>query len=82
MKIHEIMKSKEYKEAKDKIRDWKKQLDREGEEETLKIREEQRKFFSEMKKNNPEIYELFAVSRKEIGEKIYHNITGEEAIID
>ena len=82
MEIHEITKTKEYAEAKEKIRDWKQRLESADKEETLRIRDEQKEFFSKMSKEFPELYKVFAVSSKSIREKIYQNLTGKEIIID
>jgi hypothetical protein len=82
MEIYEIIKTREYSEAKKKIGEWKKRLKKTDREEAFKIRDEQREFFSKMKETFPEMHELFAVSRKEIVEMIFQRITGQEIIID
>lgn len=82
MEIDEIIETKEYSEAKAKIREWKQKLEAASKEEAFEIREEQREFFSKMKESCPGMHGLFAVSRKEISERICRAITGEEIIID
>lgn len=82
MKVSELVKSKEYLNAKAKIRSWKERLNRASEPEVMRIRDEKAAFFSQMREQNPQLYTALEILDKELSEMIFKRITGEDVIID
>ena len=82
MEIFGLVKTKEYQEASNKIRAWKDKLEEANRNEVFLIREQSGKFFAEMQKSKPELYRLFQIDDKTMGEKILEKLTGTKVIID
>ncbi|MBS3068135.1 hypothetical protein J4450_05505 [Candidatus Micrarchaeota archaeon] len=82
MSLIELMKTKEYKDADKKVKDWKERLSKANNSEVMKVKDEKLAFFSEMRKSNQDLYSIFEINDKELSELIYEKLTGKKVIID
>jgi hypothetical protein len=81
MVVEKILSSDEYFNSKKKIKKWLERLDTGNLTEVMKVREEYSVFFKMMKMTNPDLYSVFAISRKDILEKIQKKLTGKDLFL-
>lgn len=82
MKISELIKSREYIDAKAKIQAWRARLGKSDAAEALRVRDEKAAFFSLMRKDRPDLYAAFQINDKSLSEAIHKALSGKEIIID
>jgi len=74
--------TREYREAAKKIGSIMGRLEGAGKEDAVRIWGEARDFFKELRKNDPEIYAMFELSRKRIKSTVLSIATGKDIIVD
>lgn len=81
-RLKEILDSKEYVDAKTRIRNWKRDISKVDKSEIKIVEQEIAEFFNTMRTNDPELYNVFKINHKELRELIHEKITGQKIIID
>ena len=81
-KLENLAKSKGYKDAEKRITSWKRRLEKADPEEAMRIMDERNSFFTQMRETEAELYSVFEIDDKVLGELIYKKLTGEEIVID
>jgi hypothetical protein len=82
MKLGELIKSREYQDARKMIAAWRGRLEKGGQDEAVKVRDEKAAFFQQMRKARPDLYTAFQVDDKTLSEAIFKKLTGRDIIID
>lgn len=82
MKPSELLKSKEFKEASQRVAAWKSRLEKGGQDDVLKVRDEKAAFFGKMRETRPDLYAAFRVEDKTLGETIFKKLTGQDVVMD
>ncbi len=82
MKLAEMIKSKEFLEAKSNVSGWRARLEKADSKEAIRVRDEKSAFFSKMRSSRPDLYTAFQVSDKELSERIFKILTGKDVVID
>lgn len=82
MKISELVKSKEYLDAKVKVKAWKTRLENAGPDDALRVRDEKSAYFSTLRKVRPDLYAAFQIDDKSLSEAICKALTGKDVILD
>ncbi|MFH0885441.1 MAG: hypothetical protein V1861_07065 [Candidatus Micrarchaeota archaeon] len=82
MKLSELIKSKEYLDAKAKVKGWKVRLEKGDAKEAVRVRDEKSAFFAGLRNTRPDLYAAFHVDDKTLSEIIFKTLTGKEVIID
>ncbi|MCI0503446.1 hypothetical protein L0Y65_01920 [Candidatus Micrarchaeota archaeon] len=82
MKLSELVKSKEFLDAKAKVQGWKVRLEKAGSNEALRVRDEKSAFFGGLKAARPDLYAAFQMEDKTLSEAIFKKLTGKDVIID
>lgn len=80
--LEKIINSKESQDAERRIEEWKKRLSDADKEEVIKVRDEKKEFFTQMRENNPTLYEILRIEDKGLSEIIHEKLTGQHIIID
>lgn len=78
----ELMKTKEYADARKKVDGWEARLEKADAKGAMKIGEERSAFFGDMKKKSGGLYALFQMDDKALSERIVKKVTGQDVIID
>jgi hypothetical protein len=82
MNLDDILKSKEYLDARARVGRWKSRLDKGDAKEAAKVRDEKAAYFAKLRKDSPRVYVAFQIDDKTLSELIYKKITGKEITID
>ncbi|MEW6036251.1 MAG: hypothetical protein AB1529_06570 [Candidatus Micrarchaeota archaeon] len=82
MKLGELIKSKEYQDAKKRISAWRGRLEKGGQDEAVKVRDEKAPFFQQMRERRPDLYTAFQIDDKTLSEAIFKKLTGRDVILD
>jgi len=82
MKLGDLLKSKDYLDAKARVKGWKGRLEKGGAKEAALVRDEKSAFFVKLRDERPDIYLAFQVDDKTLSETIFKLLTGREIIID
>jgi hypothetical protein len=82
VELPELLKSKEYADARRRIDSWRQRLALAGKPEVVAIRSEKDAFFSRMRSARPDLYAVFQVEDKALSESIFKKTTGNGVVID
>ncbi|MEW6723268.1 MAG: hypothetical protein AB1324_08445 [Candidatus Micrarchaeota archaeon] len=82
MDVGELVKSREFRDAKKRIGDWKARLEKADARAAMSIRDEKAAFFAQMASERPDLYQAFRINDKELSETIHKKLTGKDIIID
>jgi hypothetical protein len=82
MKPDELVKSKEFLDARAKVSGWRGRLEKADEKETIRVRDEKSAFFTNLRRTRPDLYTAFQIEDKTLSEMIFKNLTGKDIIID
>jgi hypothetical protein len=82
MKPAELLKSGEYRDAKDRVKAWMERLGKADAKEAVRVRDEKVVFFRQMREKRPDLYAAFQIDDKTLSEAIYKKLTGKDIIID
>lgn len=81
MKLDEILKSKEYLDARTRVGGWRSRLAKGDAKEAARVRDEKAAYFAKMKKGNPQVYAAFQLDDKTLSEMIFEKLTGKKITI-
>lgn len=82
MKLDELVKSKEFLDARAKVSGWRGRLEKADEKETIRVRDEKSAFFADLRRTRPDLYAAFQIDDKTLSEAIFKKLTGKDIIID
>ncbi len=82
MRLTELVKSKGYVEASEKVGRWTRALETADALSARRIRDEKAAYFSRMKAETPSLYAAFQMDDKALSEIIQRKLTGEDSVID
>lgn len=80
--LKKILKDPKYVEAKQRIEKWLASIEQGNKETVIKIRDEKRNYFDNLKKTAPRIYQCFEINDKILSEMIIKKLIGRDIIID
>ncbi len=78
----EIHKTEEYQSAMRKIKSWKEKIGKSERGALLRILDEKKAFFANMRKTNPPLYQIFQINDKEISELVAEQLSSSKLTID
>ena len=82
MKYAKMLKSREYREARRKVLSWKSRLPAATRDEALAVLGEKARFFSRMRDESPDLYEILRINDKELSELVNERLLGRKIVID
>ncbi len=82
MNLGELLKSKEYADARKRVDGWRARLKGADAAEAGRVRSEKAEFFQSMAKQRPDLYAAFQIDDKTLSEEIFRKLTGRDIIID